>query len=186
MKLAGILFIALMGGLLLASKSPPAQVQIFDIGCTLGTPLNQLTTRNPVTGNQKAFGCLDSSGNILYQGKRFVTSGTPLVASNFVPSSGFGVSPSITSVVGTDAAFNFKITTGSSGTSLNPFIQLNFADGPYPNRITYVCFAFLDSNGNFIAVSNISNQTTISSQFLWLLTPAASTAYDIECAGVPQ
>jgi hypothetical protein len=111
--------------------------------------------------------------------KRFgALTGTLLTSSNIGFSTGWGTSPSVATIKGTDSGFLLQITSGSGSPTANPTISVNFTDGAWSHAP--VCIPSRSDSSSPAAnwaYSFASNTTT--GVFAFLGTPAASTTYQL-------
>jgi len=103
-----------------------------------------------------------------------IAGSTPLVAGDF-SFNGWGTGATISSIVGTDTAFSFTMTAGTTPT-INPTVTLTFHDGPWTN--IYSVNAQTDNgSGN---QTYIQEDHTLSSVTLtYLNLPQATKTYKI-------
>jgi hypothetical protein len=117
--------------------------------------------------------------------RRFsATTGTALVAGDFVLSAGWGDTPAatISAVVGTDQATTFTVSAGSANFAANPTVTLTFKDGTWTNNP--ICGA---NRGDATAPTTGFTTTTTTATTMVMTfrgTPGAGTyAFNAVCVG---
>lgn len=126
---------------------------------------NQIWMFNGVTWDLLA----DSSATAL---PRLQLTGTNLVTGDF-GFSGWGTGATITSIAGSDSAFQFTITAGTTP-SINPQVTLNYHDGPWLS-ITSLTPLWINGTGNASDLSATSTTSALTLTFLAL--PIATKTY---------
>jgi len=115
-------------------------------------------------------------------GKRYTAHlGTALAMGNFSLSSGWGTSPSLSFISGTDQAFTFTVTAGTSP-SAHPTITLTFADSAWLLTPIYVCTQNGTTGTNL--TPPIVTPSTTNLILLWNPTPVAGDTYTFVCIGM--
>lgn len=123
--------------------------------------------------------------------KRFgAANGTPLVTGDFVLSAGWGTSPTLTIVRGTDQAASITIVAKAT-VGANPTVTLTFHDGTWTNQPIVVCGRTEIAAATGAPAAAVSNEfvpTTVSATqivFTFNGTPVANSTYGLSfiCMG---
>jgi hypothetical protein len=114
--------------------------------------------------------------------------GTALVAGDFALSAGWGTTASVGSVLGTDSAFSFVVTSSGTGQGVGPTVTITFHDGTWTN--SPLCVANMGPGNSGLTawlISSVSatqlvlQGTLVSGNF----TPIAANTYGgtVICVG---
>jgi hypothetical protein len=105
-----------------------------------------------------------------------VANGTAQTSTNFVLGTQWGTSPSVGSIVGTDQALQFVVTSGTGSPTTGATVTITFADGSWGNAP--ICIEKNEASGGTLLT--LKNVTTASTLTLTATTaPAVTTAYTI-------
>jgi hypothetical protein len=141
------------------------------------------------TGTLTAAGIVNSADD---SARRFLGhAGTALVATDYVASAGWGTSPVITAVRGTDTAATFTVQAKAT-VGANPTITMTFKNGAWTTAPIVVCGRTELIAATGAPATNVSNEwvpTTISTTqivFTFNGTPVANSTYGCSfiCIGV--
>lgn len=153
-----------------------------------GTPLYSLSVI-PVTAGvkptQTVFGSISTQR--FYNGQ-----GTQLTTGAFSFNSGWGTSPSFTSVRGTDSGYDLVLAAGSGSPTADPTITFTYADGAWNNSKLPICQAQgvdVTASPSTAQPFFVSDASTATQQTLVFMgTPTASHSYQIHvsCSGSPN
>ena len=90
-----------------------------------------------------------------------VANGTTQSSGNFSLSSGWGTSPSVGSIVGTDQAMSFVVTAGTGTPSAGSTVTITFADGSWTNAP--ICIEKNEaSSSQLLTLKNTTTATTLT------------------------
>lgn len=114
--------------------------------------------------------------------------GTALIAGDFALSAGWGTTASVGSVLGTDSAFSFVVTSSGTGQGVGPTVTVTFHDGTWTN--SPLCVANMGPGNSGLTawiISSVSatqlvlQGTLVSGNF----TPIAANTYGgtVICVG---
>ncbi len=106
---------------------------------------------------------------------------TALASGDFSLSGGWGGSPTVGSIIGTDQGFTATITAGSSPAA-NPTVTLTFHDGAWPNAPVFTCSSA--SGGTGSPQLWLVSTTTTALTAVYNGTPSASATYPVTCVGI--
>ena len=106
---------------------------------------------------------------------------TPLASGDFALSGGWGGSPAIGSITGTDQGFTATVTAGSSPAA-NPTVTLTFHDGAWPNAPIFTCSSATGGSGT--PQLWLVSTTTTALTATYNGTPSASATYPVTCVGI--
>jgi hypothetical protein len=106
---------------------------------------------------------------------------TALVSGDFLLSGGWGGSPAIGSITGTDQGFTATVTAGSSPAA-NPTVTLTFHDGAWPNAPIFTCSSAPGGSGT--PQLWLVSTTTTALTATYNGTPSASSTYPVTCVGI--
>jgi hypothetical protein len=144
-----------------------------------GDLTSALASPPPVGGTTPAPGSFTTD-----TGKRFVTAGgTALTSAKFVLSAGWGSTATVGSILGTDGAFSFVVTSSGTGQAANPATTVTFADGAWTNSPICVVSG---QQGNAAQPSFIIGSVSTTTVILnAAFTPAATGTYgaSVICSG---
>jgi hypothetical protein len=141
-------------------------------------------TIGSTTPNTGAFTTV--TANTITTSKRFKTAGgTTLASSDFTFTAGWGSTASIGSIVGTDGAFQFVMSSAGTGQTVAPTVTLNFHDGTWTNPP--VCsVSGMTGNASVPSWGICSGGPAATSVcFQATFTPSAGSAYgaSVICSG---
>lgn len=101
-------------------------------GGTALTTTNRTGTGNLVLATSPTVSDPTLTGVTLVKRIR-ATQGTAMVAGDFALSGGWGTTASVGSVLGTDSAFSFVVTSSGTGQGVGPTVTITFHDGTWTN-----------------------------------------------------
>jgi Concanavalin A-like lectin/glucanases superfamily/Right handed beta helix region len=108
------------------------------------------------------------------------TRGTALVAGNFVLSAGWGTTPSVTALAGTDKKWQATFTSGGTGQAANPTITLTYANGSWGTAPIASCGR---NGGTGTGITGFTVSSTATQQIITAVgTPVAAETYILTCS----
>jgi len=108
-----------------------------------------------------------------------ITNGTALAAGNFSLSAGWGTTATVSSILGTDQAFDLQITSSGTGQAANPTATLTFVDGSMPLNFVGACTPVSIQTPQGVWIWSSVQSTLAQLQFLG--TPVAGNSYRVHC-----
>lgn len=152
------------------------------------------TSRNVVTNNGTrinflyAYGRDANGGTVLDQPTLFTSqdiairrshsTGSALVTGDFLANASWGSTASVSSVAGSDQAFQANVTSGGSGIAANPTITFTYHDGSW-SQAPFVVANWHEPVGNVSGACGVSLDTASVVITLFGLTPTAGRIYTV-------
>lgn len=118
--------------------------------------------------------------SLIFASRLHANGGTPLQASDFALSAGWGTTASVAVANGTDQRWRIVVTSAGTGQGATPTITLTFRDGPWPAGTR--CVVVRNGGSGSTMNPSWSGQPTGTGLVITVSgTPVAAATYAYDC-----